>query len=107
MTVLLSFLAGAAVSGLYVLYIKAVTANRPLHAASFELTMSLIGSISFQVWALRESDFRVLAAWDVGGALGTYFLLRRGFKRETGRPGRDLGVGGREGSEAPTARSDG
>jgi len=88
MMLVLSFLAGAAVSGLYVLYIKAVTANKPLPAAAFELSMSLVASGAIQIWALRESNFAVLAANDLGGALGTYLLLKWGLKTETGRPGR-------------------
>lgn len=77
----LSFLAGVLASGIWVLYVKAVTKNKALPAAAADLAIAVMGSGASQLWAMRQDDFWILAIWDIGGATGTYILIKYGFKK--------------------------
>jgi hypothetical protein len=70
---------GLIYAGLSTVYIKALSAENPLLAAFFD---ALVTSCGFIAWSLmqytgHESSPMGIAAYCLGGAVGTYTIMRR------------------------------
>jgi uncharacterized membrane protein len=64
------------VSGLWVKYIQATSAERAEAAAVYDLLLMLAASGIYQIWAIQRNSFGVLVVGDVASALGTYAFIR-------------------------------
>lgn len=69
---------GLLYAGLWAVYIHALNGKRPLIAA---LVDAVVTSFSFVAWAImartgRENDAAGIIAYSIGGAIGTYMILK-------------------------------
>lgn len=75
-----AFGVGVATAALWVVYIRSTAAGKAAKAALSDLLLMLSTSFSLQLWLLSSGNFTVLVAWDIGSAIGTYFLVKRSAK---------------------------
>ena len=76
---ILAFLLGLGTAAAWVVYIRAVNGGRAGAASLADFAIMLAGSFTVQLWAWAGESFATLFAFDVGGALGTYLLVKGGY----------------------------
>lgn len=63
-------------SALYAVYIRSVGNNKAVIAATSDLGIMLMSTMSIQAWALTNNDIRVLLVYDAMAAIGTYIAVK-------------------------------